>query len=425
MFHSQPRASPWFHSQPEPAPATSQPTSPRLRALAGPGPSRHTTNLFFTCKMSKLAPSQVRDVPTASPEPAPGSDSQPEPAPATSQPQPAPDSGPWPALAPGPGRAGSEPGSASYQLNQGLPGGIFCFYHHIPARWLHLPPSFSFVRFSSNEADKTNIWTPCSFCGISGSTPGGIGICSVCLQQQTQLKNAPARPDLLLPTAMSRQNESESLPAPETCSSRPFPLKIEEQEEQQEQFKASEQYYWQANKNLPLGHTAQQGYGPSSSVVVNMASPFPDLSGAGLSQQNTRGSAGLPVSTSGTNFFHPEMGMQMYGGMTTAMADAGRKLQLEAQEATDVFNQPAPGVNVVRLVDEEPMLLKADIPHTLENIRRLMGPAVDAVRVLVTQPNMVLDMNAAGMESAIDVEGSPNVRQELPSTEASRALKLA
>lgn len=63
-----------------------------------------------------------------------------------------------------------------------------------------------------------------------------------------------------------------------------------------------------------------------------------------------------------------------------------------------------PGVMVERLIDAEPMLLHADISTVLANIRRIM-PGQDPVRVLVTQPQMVLDMNSAGMPSAADVEG--------------------
>ncbi|GFH17798.1 uncharacterized protein HaLaN_14502, partial [Haematococcus lacustris] len=40
----------------------------------------------------------------------------------------------------------------------------------------------------------------------------------------------------------------------------------------------------------------------------------------------------------------------------------------------------------------------------LASIERLM-PAADSVGVLVAQPQMVLDMEQAGMGSAIDVEG--------------------
>ena len=39
------------------------------------------------------------------------------------------------------------------------------------------------------------------------------------------------------------------------------------------------------------------------------------------------------------------------------------------------------------LVNEEPMLLKADIPTVLDNIRRIM-PQADPIHVLVTQPTV-------------------------------------
>jgi hypothetical protein len=61
-------------------------------------------------------------------------------------------------------------------------------------------------------------------------------------------------------------------------------------------------------------------------------------------------------------------------------------------------------MRVEELVLEEPAFLKADIRKVLSDIRRLLGPNVDAVATLITQPRMVLDMKA-GMGSALDVEG--------------------
>ncbi|KAL6764794.1 hypothetical protein V8C86DRAFT_2470316 [Haematococcus lacustris] len=79
--------------------------------------------------------------------------------------------------------------------------------------------------------------------------------------------------------------------------------------------------------------------------------------------------------------------------------------ELDALSARlDVMRRQLPGVNVVALVDAEPMLLKADLAKVLASIERLM-PAADSVGVLVAQPQMVLDMEQAGMGSAIDVEG--------------------
>ncbi|KAG1681611.1 hypothetical protein FOA52_014119 [Chlamydomonas sp. UWO 241] len=70
------------------------------------------------------------------------------------------------------------------------------------------------------------------------------------------------------------------------------------------------------------------------------------------------------------------------------------------------MREQLPGVKVERLIDLEPMLLKADIPTVLGNIRRVL-PKADPIAVLVQQPEMVLDMASAGMLSAADVEGCP------------------
>uniref|UniRef100_A0A7R9V7T0 Uncharacterized protein n=1 Tax=Chlamydomonas euryale TaxID=1486919 RepID=A0A7R9V7T0_9CHLO len=72
-----------------------------------------------------------------------------------------------------------------------------------------------------------------------------------------------------------------------------------------------------------------------------------------------------------------------------------------------VMRQQLPGVRVEALIDQEPMLLKADIPTVLENIVRVL-PKSNPVDVLVERPEMVLDMNSAGMLSALDVEGFPS-----------------
>lgn len=63
-----------------------------------------------------------------------------------------------------------------------------------------------------------------------------------------------------------------------------------------------------------------------------------------------------------------------------------------------------PGLDAVRLVEAEPYLLKADLPAVIEDIRRLL-PGLDPLHVLATSPELVLDMNKSGMESALDVEG--------------------
>jgi len=70
----------------------------------------------------------------------------------------------------------------------------------------------------------------------------------------------------------------------------------------------------------------------------------------------------------------------------------------------DDMRRVLPGVRVEALVDLEPMMLKADLDKVLANIRRIM-PGHDPVAVLLAQPAMVLDMQQAGMDSAVDVEG--------------------
>ena len=54
---------------------------------------------------------------------------------------------------------------------------------------------------------------------------------------------------------------------------------------------------------------------------------------------------------------------------------------------TPFYRSQLPGVNVAKLVDEEPFILHADIPTVLANIRRIL-PGVDPVQVLVGQPNV-------------------------------------
>lgn len=71
-----------------------------------------------------------------------------------------------------------------------------------------------------------------------------------------------------------------------------------------------------------------------------------------------------------------------------------------------------PGVRVELLVDQEPMMLKADIESVLQSIKRMV-PQVDPIQLLCNQPQMVLDMNSSGMSSALDVEGFSSGPQEI------------
>ncbi len=63
-----------------------------------------------------------------------------------------------------------------------------------------------------------------------------------------------------------------------------------------------------------------------------------------------------------------------------------------------------PGVDVDALVQAEPMLLRADLPRLMAELARL-APNADPVRLIATDPQMVLDMNAAGMPSTLEMGG--------------------
>lgn len=75
-----------------------------------------------------------------------------------------------------------------------------------------------------------------------------------------------------------------------------------------------------------------------------------------------------------------------------------------AQRLQEMRSQ-LPGVRVEVLVNSEPMMLKANLALVLKNIRRIMPTVNDPITILVAQPQMVLDMQSAGMPSAADVEG--------------------
>ncbi|GAX85448.1 hypothetical protein CEUSTIGMA_g12864.t1 [Chlamydomonas eustigma] len=85
---------------------------------------------------------------------------------------------------------------------------------------------------------------------------------------------------------------------------------------------------------------------------------------------------------------------------------------LECDEDTitrrfQLMREQLPGLRVERLLEEEPLLFKADIPLLLSNIKRVL-PHANPLQILASQPQMVLDMASAGLDSALDVEGFGN-----------------
>lgn len=64
-----------------------------------------------------------------------------------------------------------------------------------------------------------------------------------------------------------------------------------------------------------------------------------------------------------------------------------------------------PAVDVEGLIEAEPMLLRADLPRLMSELARL-APGADPVRLIAANPQMVLDMDAAGMPSTLETDGS-------------------
>ncbi len=77
--------------------------------------------------------------------------------------------------------------------------------------------------------------------------------------------------------------------------------------------------------------------------------------------------------------------------------------ELQAKLAT--LHEQLPGVNVCALLEQEPMLLAADVQQLLGEVRRLL-PKVDAVQYLAANPGSVLSMEAAGLRSTLEWDGS-------------------
>lgn len=76
----------------------------------------------------------------------------------------------------------------------------------------------------------------------------------------------------------------------------------------------------------------------------------------------------------------------------------------QVQQRLGQLQQQLPGVNLEMLLEKEPMVLRADIPLVLEDIKRLM-PSSRPLDVLVANPQMVLDMRQLDMPSSIEVDG--------------------
>lgn len=68
------------------------------------------------------------------------------------------------------------------------------------------------------------------------------------------------------------------------------------------------------------------------------------------------------------------------------------------------LRQRLQGVDVDALIMQEPMLLKADLPRLMSELARL-APGADPVRLIVSDPQMVLDMDVAGMPSTLEMDG--------------------
>lgn len=76
----------------------------------------------------------------------------------------------------------------------------------------------------------------------------------------------------------------------------------------------------------------------------------------------------------------------------------------DVQQKVRELRQRLPGVDVDGLIMQEPMLLKADLPRLMSELARLM-PGADPVKLIVTDPQMVLDMDVAGMPSTLEMDG--------------------
>lgn len=76
----------------------------------------------------------------------------------------------------------------------------------------------------------------------------------------------------------------------------------------------------------------------------------------------------------------------------------------EVRQKVQELRAQLPGVDVDALISQEPMLLRADLPRLMSELARLM-PNADPVRVIASDPQMVLEMDVAGMPSTLELEG--------------------
>jgi hypothetical protein len=87
----------------------------------------------------------------------------------------------------------------------------------------------------------------------------------------------------------------------------------------------------------------------------------------------------------------------------TALLDVAVQVP-EVRQKVQELRAKLPGVDVDALISQEPMLLRADLPRLMSELARLM-PNADPVRLIASDPQMVLDMDVAGMPSTLELEG--------------------
>jgi hypothetical protein len=76
----------------------------------------------------------------------------------------------------------------------------------------------------------------------------------------------------------------------------------------------------------------------------------------------------------------------------------------EVTQKVGELRQRLQGVDVDALIMQEPMLLKADLPRLMSELARL-APGAVPVRLIASDPQMVLDMDVAGMPSTLEMDG--------------------
>ncbi len=77
-------------------------------------------------------------------------------------------------------------------------------------------------------------------------------------------------------------------------------------------------------------------------------------------------------------------------------------LQLSVQDIVtqlDVLHTSLPQANIEALIEQEPLLLKANVNKVLANVERLM-PGADPARVLAGNPTLVMGMQDLEMPTA-------------------------